>query len=70
MRSLLLSCDTERDTEQDIPREPFTGMASSTPLNPYRDSSELTFLVEDEIYNVKDVQAEGICQPIKSGVCS
>ncbi|KAL5584457.1 hypothetical protein FOVSG1_013846 [Fusarium oxysporum f. sp. vasinfectum] len=26
----------------------FTGMASSTPLNPYRHSSELTFLVEDE----------------------
>ncbi|RKK20354.1 hypothetical protein BFJ66_g6496 [Fusarium oxysporum f. sp. cepae] len=48
----------------------FTGMASSTPLNPYRDISELTFLVEDEVYNVKDVQAEGICQPIKSGVCS
>ncbi|KAM5512023.1 hypothetical protein FOXYSP1_06823 [Fusarium oxysporum f. sp. phaseoli] len=45
----------------------FTGMASSTPLNPYQDISELTFLVEDEVYNVKDVQAEGICQPIKSG---
>ncbi|EXL98613.1 hypothetical protein NOF04DRAFT_6165 [Fusarium oxysporum II5] len=45
----------------------FTGMASSTPLNPYRHSSELTFLVEDEVYNVKDVQDEGICQPIRSG---
>ncbi|SCO78142.1 uncharacterized protein FRV6_02355 [Fusarium oxysporum] len=45
----------------------FTSMASSTPLNPYQDSSELTFMVEDEVFNVKDVQAEGICQPIKSG---
>ncbi|KAF4502755.1 hypothetical protein FAGAP_980 [Fusarium agapanthi] len=44
-----------------------TDSASPAPLNPYRDSSTLTFLVEDEIYNVKDVQAEGICQPIKNG---
>ncbi|KAF5633405.1 hypothetical protein F52700_6097 [Fusarium sp. NRRL 52700] len=36
-------------------------------LNPYGDRSALTFLVEDEIYNVKDVQSEGICQPIKNG---
>lgn len=42
---------------------------SSDYLNPYRDRSALTFLVEDSLYNVKEVQTEGICQPIKSGVC-
>ncbi|KAI1013370.1 hypothetical protein LB503_001434 [Fusarium chuoi] len=40
---------------------------SSDYLNPYRDRSALTFLVEDSLYNVKEVQTEGICQPIKSG---
>ncbi|SCN63954.1 uncharacterized protein FFB20_00171 [Fusarium fujikuroi] len=44
-----------------------SGGASSDYLNPYRDSSALTFLVEDSLYNVKEVQTEGICQPIKSG---
>ncbi|KAF5982373.1 hypothetical protein FBULB1_4327 [Fusarium bulbicola] len=44
-----------------------TDSASPTPLNPYPDSSALTFLVEEDMYNVKDVQAEGICQPIKNG---
>nr|ANF07034.1 hypothetical protein FVEG_15207 [Fusarium verticillioides] len=40
---------------------------SESPLNPYPDITALTFLVEDEIYNVKDVQVQGICQPIKNG---
>ncbi|KAF5718972.1 hypothetical protein FGLOB1_1386 [Fusarium globosum] len=44
-----------------------SGRASSDYLNPYRDRSALTFLVEDSLYNVKEVQTEGICQPIKSG---
>ncbi|KAF5572732.1 hypothetical protein FPANT_12868 [Fusarium pseudoanthophilum] len=44
-----------------------TDSISPTPRNPYPDTSALTFLVEDEIYNAKDVQAEGICQPIKNG---
>ncbi|KAF5535755.1 hypothetical protein FMEXI_10661 [Fusarium mexicanum] len=45
----------------------YTDSTSPAPLNPYPDSSALTFLVEEDIYNVKDVQAEGICQPIKNG---
>ncbi|RBR15069.1 hypothetical protein FVER53590_03191 [Fusarium verticillioides] len=44
-----------------------TDSISPAPLNPYPDITALTFLVEDEIYNVKDVQAQGICQPIKNG---
>ncbi|KAH7255307.1 uncharacterized protein BKA55DRAFT_592663 [Fusarium redolens] len=46
----------------------FTDTPSSNPLNHYKDSSALTFLVEHEAYNVKEVRAEGICQPIKSGL--
>ncbi|KAF5559650.1 hypothetical protein FNAPI_4634 [Fusarium napiforme] len=30
-------------------------------------NSKSTFVVEGEIYNFKDVQARGVCQPIKSG---
>ncbi|KAF5545559.1 hypothetical protein FPHYL_10702 [Fusarium phyllophilum] len=44
-----------------------TGKVSEEDLNPYGNRSALTFLVEDGLYNVKEVQAEGICQPIKSG---
>ncbi|EWG40988.1 hypothetical protein FVEG_15207 [Fusarium verticillioides 7600] len=44
-----------------------TDSISPAPLNPYPDITALTFLVEDEIYNVKDVQVQGICQPIKNG---
>ncbi|KAF5593181.1 hypothetical protein FPCIR_5387 [Fusarium pseudocircinatum] len=43
-----------------------TGRISEEDPNPYGDRSALTFLVEDGLYNVKEVQAEGICQPIKS----
>ncbi|KAF5691495.1 hypothetical protein FCIRC_395 [Fusarium circinatum] len=44
-----------------------TDSASPAPFNPYPNSSALTFLVEEDLYNAKDVQAEGICQPIKNG---
>lgn len=46
-----------------------TDVASSTTLGTYEDISASAFIVEDEIYNLKDVQAGGVCQPIKSGVC-
>ncbi|SCO31282.1 uncharacterized protein FFNC_01974 [Fusarium fujikuroi] len=45
----------------------FTGEVSKEDQNPYGDRSALTFLVEDGLYNLKDVQAGGVCQPIKSG---
>jgi hypothetical protein len=37
--------------------------------NPYGNRSKSTFLIEDELYNYKELQAAGICQPMKSGVC-
>ncbi|CZR43558.1 uncharacterized protein FPRO_07525 [Fusarium proliferatum ET1] len=44
-----------------------TDVASSTTLGTYEDISASAFIVEDEIYNLKDIQAGGVCQPIKSG---
>ncbi|KAF5632942.1 hypothetical protein F25303_9330 [Fusarium sp. NRRL 25303] len=44
-----------------------TDVPSSTTLGTYEDNSASAFIVEDEIYNLKDVQAGGVCQPIKSG---
>ncbi|KAK7582980.1 hypothetical protein V3481_012274 [Fusarium oxysporum f. sp. vasinfectum] len=35
--------------------------------HPYGNRSKSTFLIEDELYNYKELQAAGICQPMKGG---
>ncbi|KAF5637331.1 uncharacterized protein FTJAE_5746 [Fusarium tjaetaba] len=44
-----------------------TDKFSKEDLISHSNYSKSAFIVEDEIYNFKDVQARGVCQPIKSG---